>query len=121
MTALELLKSSDSMGALVLFVRSDEARRVIAAWPMIDVEFKDRPLKKGEDLKKVRNSIWSDSKFNLQALADQAEVPETRCTRMLARLMKANIVYPDGTISVAATKFIVSAAVAHTSIKPRRT
>lgn len=101
------------MQNLILFIKSDEAHRVMSAWPMMDVQCKDRPLKHGEDFQSARDTLWLETKVNLDALADQADVPRTRCDRMFNRLVRANIIYPDGTISPHASNLLVTKSIAH--------
>ncbi len=112
MTALELVKSRDTMAALILFIRSEEAQRILSAWPMMEIEFADRPLKKNEDFRDAHDNLWLEAKYDLAALAYQADIPQTRSDKMFARLMKANLVYPDGTISPNATNLLVTRAMA---------
>lgn len=113
MTALELLKSKDDVQNLNLFLKSEEAKRILAAWPMVGVKAVDRPLKKNESYAAAYHSLWDSAFADLQELADQADVPFTRCVSIFSRLMKAGLVYPDGTISPQASKLLVATAIGY--------
>ncbi len=115
MTVLELIKSRDSMQNLILFIKSEEAQRVMAAWPMMGASCTDRELKKGETLGKASMALWAEANetYSMDDLATQAEVPSTICERLVSRLTRASIIYPDGTISPNASNLLVTESIAH--------
>lgn len=120
MTALELLKSRDSLQNLIPFMKDEAALRVISAWPVIARELANMDemkvfLKKEVTATKIIDEVWfkAYSFFSMDALAKQADVPLTWCERLLLRLLRADIVYPDGTISIHASNLLTSTAISH--------
>ena len=116
MTALELLKGAHP-GAenLVLIIEDSQAQRVAAAWPTLGQRNVDRKLKKNETFIAAAESLWAKAhaSFTMDDLANQADVPVTRCERIFFRLVRAGIVYPDGTISKFATDLLSGQVMAH--------
>lgn len=116
MTALELIKSrAGGVEALNLFLENKEAHRVLTAWPMMGARCTDRPLKKKETETQAIDELWEESRrnYSMQALADQADVPYTRCESVFYRLIRAGLIYPDGTISKPATDLLYGRAMGH--------
>lgn len=110
MTALELLKSrARSPEKLVLITSNPAAQRIVAAWPDIYRKpFKDMPIKANADRGSVAAAIWGNVRetFAMEDLADQADVPVTHCEKIFVRLIRAGLLYPDGTVSEDATDFL---------------
>ena len=116
MTAIELLKSKTcGPESLILIIDDAAARRVTAAWAMLGPHNIDRRLRKKDTLNSVASELWTKAHalFSLQDLADQADVPVSRCERIFFRLIIAGIVYPDGTISRHATDLLAGHVMAH--------
>lgn len=115
MTAIELIKSPDTTRALILFIKDDHAHRVIGAWEMMGIKCTDFPLRTYDgNFANVHEKLWRSAMVDIDALAFQADVPGSRCEKLFQRLKKANIIYPDGTISAPANNLIVSTAIYYT-------
>lgn len=116
MTALDLMKSHQ-VGAesLVLIIDDSAAQRVVAAWPTLGEHDLDRPLKKNETYPSVFDDLMRKAlnAFSMEQLAEQSNVPFTHCERIFYRLMRAGIIYPDGTISKLAKDFLGGQVMAH--------
>ncbi len=122
MTALGLIKSRDSMQSLILFIKDAQAQHVIAAWPLMGIMARDRNLKNGESFDDASAALWgaAHKQFSMDDLSEQADVPYTRCQKIFYRLVRAGVIYPDGTISPNASNLLVSTALAHVrSLAPR--
>jgi hypothetical protein len=120
MTALELLKSRDSLQNLIPFMKDESALRVISAWPIIGRDFvlykeAELPLRKDVSATPAIEALWmwAHDRFKMEEVAKQAEVPFTICERIFYRLTRAGIIYPDGTISIHASNLLTSTAISH--------
>ncbi len=116
MTALELIKARHpGAESLILIIDDPKAQRVVAAWPTLGPRMIDRPLKRRESFEHAAESLWQKAhdSFSMEDLADQADVAATRCERIFARLIRAGIVYPDGTISQEARDLLAGQVRAH--------
>jgi hypothetical protein len=116
MTALELVKSNQTFGESLLLIIDDlPAQRVVAAWQTLGHHNVDRPLKAKENYESAAASLWAKAheSFSMAELATQADLPLSRCERIFYRLVRAAIIYPDGTISKLAKDLLAGQVMAH--------
>ncbi len=86
-----------------------EALRVCAAWPRITMRWKRTPYKpKYNELSNNAHWLWlwRGCEYDLQQLAQAVQLSERKTLKALRACVIARLIYPDGTISSAATTAI---------------
>lgn len=99
--------------SLILIKDDHAAQRILVAWTMMGHSCKDRPLKKNESLQSVSDGLWDSFGPSLIGLAQQADVPLSRCAEIFPRLIRARLIFPDGTIAKTAQDLLSGQVMAH--------
>lgn len=108
MSAIGTIKISLSSVDDVVLISDDlVAQKVLIGWSRYRPDFKDSPLKKGENSYAALGRLWEEvGPIDFPRLALLSGVPETRAAKSFERLRAANLVWPDGTISTFATTLV---------------
>jgi hypothetical protein len=113
--ALESIKSKFSSVTDVLLLRGDAvAEKVLIAWIRYRPAFKDSAAAKGEDESSTLDRLWEGvGPINFKKLGAIAGLPETVAEKSFRHLQAALIVWPDGTITPDALRFLIGMGNAH--------
>lgn len=103
---LEAFKESESSAQLATVVDSPEAIKVIQAWTATRKTWKKAAGKAPVALELLWSWLWRGVKFDREALAEQARIAVDQSHYVLRALVAAKLVYPDGTITKAASELV---------------
>lgn len=97
-------------------------RNLIVAWTMLQVEFGDPDVsslqaqKVAEDLAEIPPTqeeenrwwrvLWSEADYDKEDLANSLRLDPIKITRMVDRAVAFRLIFPDGTVSELAIKYI---------------
>lgn len=103
---LQIFKQSESSAQLATVVDSPEAIKVIQAWTATRKTWKKSAGKAPATTELLWAWLWRGVKFDREALAEQARIAVDQSHYVLRALVAAKLVYPDGTITEAASKLV---------------
>lgn len=100
-TAIHRLRQHESIEPIYV-LRDPKACAVLLAWKYID-----RSAPEGEGFDPVDwQGLWSGVDIDFNSLSRMADVSEGQCRLIIERLQAFRLIYPDGTITEPAEKYL---------------
>ena len=103
---LKPYKASEDEYKVAMILDSPEAIRVMAAWPGIRKKWAKYGGKMPADKALAWQWIWRCLTYDLEALALATRLSQRAAVSTLRVLVAAHAIYPDGTLSEAASKIL---------------
>lgn len=100
MTVLDVIKSLEGGSALILVMKDEQAKKVLAAWTRYRPKCSDGPLENGETIENAFARLWAQlPEIDYEKLSDWSGVPMSTTIQIFHRLRDTEIIYPDGTVT----------------------
>lgn len=120
---LTYFKQNERPEVVLLVADNPEYIKIIIAWSMLDVRWKENPVEShGDSEREVWEWLWSNSRYSIAELKEKADIrlADWVIQEKIKPLIGNRVIYPDGTTNSYVQRYLKERVVKLFEVKAKR-